>query len=325
MRALLSLSLLLLVPVAVQAEILELNDGTQLVGAYIGEAEGTLTFLPVTGKAKTVDRAEVARIDWTHKAPAKLQKRAQRARLKFVKKRRREVSKLLKAYGRAKDDAARDEIGVQLKGFSENALLKPLSDALSDTKQATREFAVKALVSLETSKAVGPLVKAALTTKHKALGQSAHGAALTLDKTLTRRFYESVAASQTKPRRRVLALGHLGAMGERASVPGLVRVLEHVNAEIRATLATAGGLKRVPVNLGTIGGAGVNVPIELPEVNLIEIQTSVSVPVLRAVEGAAVEALKRITKQDLGNKSQDWKGWWKKQPDAEPETRRDDR
>lgn len=318
MRALLTLSLLVFVPVAVQAEILELKDGTQLVGAYIGEADGKLSFLPATGKVQTVDRGEVVRIDWAHKVPEKLQKRAQRARLQFVKKRRREVSKLIKTYGRAKDDAARDAIGARIRAFSANALLKPLSDALSDTKQATRAYAVSTLASLETSKAVGPLVKAALTTKHKDLGEAAHLAALRVDKTLTRRFYESVAASQTKPRRRVLALGHLGAMGERASVPGLVRVLEHVNAEIRATLATAGGLRRVPVNLGTIGGAGVNVPIELPEVNLIEIQTSVSVPVLRAVEGAAVEALKRITRQDLGNKSQDWKGWWKKQPEGKP-------
>ncbi len=318
MRALLSVLLLFSLPAAAQAEILELKDGSTLVGAYIGEADGTLTFLPTTGKARSVDRAQVIRIDWTHKAPDKLQKRAQRARLQFVKKRRREVSKLLKKYGRAKDTAARDEISARLETFSANVRLKPLSDALSDTKPATRDYAVKALAALETDKAVAPLVRAALTTKHKDLGESAHRAALSVDKSLTRRFYESVAASRTKPRRRVLALGHLGAMGERASVPGLVRVLEHVNAEIRATLATAGGIRQVPVNLGTIGGAGVNVPIELPEMNLIEIQTSVSVPVLRAVEGAAIDALKRITHQNLGNKPADWKGWWKKQPDAEP-------
>ena len=105
-------------------------------------------------------------------------------------------------------------------------------------------------------------------------------------------------------------------MGDRNAVPGLVRVIEHVNAEIKATLATAGGLKSIPVNLGTIGGAAINVPIELPETSLTQVMTSTSIPVsvLRRVRSSAVDALQGITGQGFGDDIKAWDRWWQRQP-----------
>jgi hypothetical protein len=107
-------------------------------------------------------------------------------------------------------------------------------------------------------------------------------------------------------------------MGNRNAVPGLIVVLEHVSAEIRATLAKSDGLRRVPVNPGTIGGAGVNVPIELPEVNLVEVRTSALIPVksLRRIRAAAGNALRTITGHELGHDEKAWAAWWAKQPQA---------
>lgn len=297
------------------AEEFHLADGSKIQGATIGEANGRITILPTKGAQIELDRGDVLRIDRNHAISPKLRKKAKRARAKFAKKQRRRVQALLKKYGRA-DEAEREALDAKLDGYSAGALLDPLADALGDRRKATRMMAMRRLSAFETTEAVAPLVREALTSTERQFAEQTHKAAVGVDSTLARRFYETVAASQTKPARRLRALGYLAGMGDRNAVPGLVRVLEHVQAEIRATLATAGGLKRIPVNLGTSGPAGVNVPIELPEVNLVEVQTSMLVPVtaLRRIRGAARGALKSLTGEDLGDEPAAWKAWWAKQP-----------
>lgn len=305
--------LLLLSPAS--AEVFKLEDGTQLEGAYIGEADGKITIMPAKGALVVLDRAKVATIDWSHKLDAKLNKKIARVRANFSKKQARAIKKLLRSYKRADADE-RAALEKKLDGLSPELLLKPLTEMLAARDAETRSMAVRRLAALESTKAVGPLVRAALTAKGSAFSEEAHAAASRVDSTLARRFYEEVAASKTKPARRVRALGFLKGMGDRGAVPGLVRVLEHVNSEIKATLATAGGLRRIPVNLGTTGASGSNVPIELPEVSMTQIQTSVAVPVsvLRRIRGAAVEALNGVTGQDFGDDAGAWERWWQRQP-----------
>ena len=94
-------------------------------------------------------------------------------------------------------------------------------------------------------------------------------------------------------------------MGDQGAVPGLIFALEKVETEIRTALASAGGLRRVPVNLGTQGGAATNAPIELPEQNLIAVQTKVSVSSLRQVAGSVRKVLGGLT----GERHTDAKSW----------------
>ena len=58
----------------------------------------------------------------------------------------------------------------------------------------------------------------------------------------------------------------------------LYRESSITTVDIRATLFQSNGLQTVPVNLGTIGRAAINVPIELPAGRLTGVGTSVGVP-----------------------------------------------
>ena len=79
----------------------------------------------------------------------------------------------------------------------------------------------------------------------------------------------SVAFSIESP----IASGHSITMPSSIVMPrrgiaipvGLILVAAIRGFGYRATLATSNGVRQVPVNLGSIGGAATNVPIELPE------------------------------------------------------------
>jgi len=315
MRTLLApLACLLLTCGLARAEIYHTADGKQIEGALIGEQAGTLSIFTTEGETVTVARADLIRVDTSHQVDAMLRKRAARARKQLIQDQQREVKKLLKEHGRARTDAERDAIVKSLAGFNPGILVGPLGDALRDTKPSTRALAVGRLRGIGGERAVGELLRATLTTKHDDLQDSAHQAAIAADRDLSRRSYEAVAASQTKPGRRMRALANVAAMGDDAAVPGLVRVIEHVDAEIQATLATAGNLRRVPVSLGTTGGTALNVDIELPELELISVQTTAKVPVtvLREIRAAAVRGLRAVTEDDLGDDPEAWKKWWER-------------
>ena len=107
-------------------------------------------------------------------------------------------------------------------------------------------------------------------------------------------------------------------MGDIDATPGLILVLEKVEMEINATLATAGGMRRVPVNLGSRGGAAINAPIELPETTVISVKSKVTVHTLRELQGRAARTLKSLTGQDHGTDPKAWQRWWEKRPKQQP-------
>ncbi len=270
--------------------------------------------MPQKGSLIVIDRARVAEVDWSHKLGSKYDKKIARTRVAYEKKQAKALKKLLRRYKRADTDE-RAAIEAKLDSYGADMLLKPLTEMLSAVKRdkETRSMVVRRLAALKSKKAVGPLVRAALTSKSSAFSEEAHAAARSVDSTLTRRFYEQVAASRTKPVRRVRALGLIQGMGDQGAVPGLVLVLERVNAEIKATLATAGGMRRIPVNLGTISNAAIDVEIEMPEVTLHQVQTSTTIPVLRQIRSSAVKALNGITGESYGDDPEAWDRWWQRQ------------
>ena len=189
------------------------------------------------------------------------------------------------------------------------ALLEPLGDALDDDRAATRELAARLLgASRVQPAATDALLRAAMTSRRGQTRAEAHTAAFAANPQRTRAVYEAVAMARTKPDRRVAALGFLGRMGP-ASLPAIIGVLEYVNGDIRAVQAQAGELRRIPVNLGTTGGSAINVPIELPELTLVEVNTSYTVASIRPVQAQAVRALQALSGEDFGTDHDAWRSW----------------
>ncbi|MGE0707653.1 MAG: hypothetical protein AB7N76_08300 [Planctomycetota bacterium] len=307
------LSLLLAAPAL--AERYHLADGRVVEGEAIGEAEGTLEVLGVDGRTYELARADVARVESGAALPARWEARLERLRQKHLEKRWRAVDRVLARYGRAKPEE-RAAIAAELEAFAPAELVRPLGKALTATREPLRLLALERLPALRGVDAERPLVQTAVLAKEAELRRRAHEGACKLDATRVRTYYEQIAAMPTAPARRARAMDYLGVMGDIDAAPGLILVLEKVEMELKATLATAGGLRRVPVNLGTQGGAAINAPIELPETTMIGVQTKVSVTTLRELKARARGVLKSLSGEDRGDDPKAWRAWWEQRPRA---------
>lgn len=300
------------------AEQYVLADDAIVEGAPVLETTTTVQVMTKKGVVElhkdqvvTVHPSEVS---------SRLRERAEHQRAKVFKKTAKTAKKALREYGKA-DSARRVEIEALLRSMPPAAIVDPLGNGLDDPRQVTRAFAVRLLGDNQTRPAAtDELLKAAMTSKRQSIRELAHETAAATNPERTQTVYQAVAQSRTKPDRRVKALGFIEQMNRKDAVPGLIAVLEYVRTEIRTALATAGGLKRVPVDLGSQSAAGSRVPIELPEMQLVEVNTTISVPTLRAIQSRAGKALNGITGQDLGVEPEAWQDWWDnggKEPDPQ--------
>ncbi len=317
MREALVLALLVLAARPARADVVHLTDGDPVDGAVVGEDRDdqgapALVVLTRDGEVR-VARERVARVEPAD-VPPDLRRRADKAAARLLERQGREATKLLRRWARAAE-AERAEVEAALDALPAAALLAPLEDAAGEGAAELRPFALERLRTLGAA-AVDPLLRVAMTSRHQEAREGAHAAAVALDAERARVVYEQVAGMNTRPIRRVRAIQRIEALGRRDSVPALVAVLEWARLELRAQLARARELRRVPVDLGTVGGAGVQVPIELPEMQLVEVATTVNVPVLRVLSAAAAKALQGISGQQHGEDVEAWRAWWSAQPEA---------
>ncbi len=302
---------------AARADVVHVRDGEPVEGAVIGDDADeagalVLVVLTRTGEVR-LPRERVVRVE-PGEVAADLRRRAERAATRLLERHEREATRLLRRWPRA-DEAERVALEAALDALPAAALLAPLEDAAGEGHADLRPFALERLAAAG-APAVDPLLRVAMTSRHADARDDANVAALALDAERARVVYEQVAGMNTRPIRRLRAIQRLEGLGRRASVPALVAVLEWARLELRAQLARARELRRVPVDLGTVGGAGVQVPIELPELELVEVATTVNVPVLRVLGAAATRALQSISGQAHGDDVDAWRAWWKSQPEA---------
>jgi HEAT repeats len=316
--ALPALALALVLTSVGQADVVHLDDGSEVIGVTLGQENGRLHVYTDDGTVE-LELARVVEVDREHELDDDtVRRRGARAQRSFYQRREREARRILRGYGRTDDPAERAALVAQLDDFGAPELIEAASSYLDDRDEEVRELAIETLAGARTDEVrerVFPLLREVLTTKYDDVVEKGHHAALALDPDLTRRVYEAVAQSGTLPGRRINALRQLGRMGVRDSVPGLVLVIERVNQQIRASMATAGELRQVPLNLGNGSGAGTNVPVELPEMQFVEVGTnsSVSIAHLERVRAGAASVLSSVTGEDFGDDAALWRQWWERE------------
>ena len=308
MRRLIPLSALLLLCGVARADRWELADGETVSGAAIGSAAGRLLVLTPEGE-RSLEAGAVVRHQ-PEEVERDLQRKADKARAAWVARGEREARALLRRHARARDAAGREEAAAGLDQLGPLALLTPLAGALDETDEPTRQLALARLSALPHPEATDALLRAAMELKRPTQRAEAHQAAAGRDPLRAREVYEAVLASPTRPSRRAYALQHLDAMAQRSSIPGLIVAVEKIKMESRAALATGGSLRQVPVNLGSTGAAATQVPIELPEMQMIEVQSSNTVMVLRVLEDGAQRLLRKLSGVDKGDDPAAWRRWW---------------
>lgn len=306
-RLVLPLLLACLAPAA-RADRFELKDGSAVSGALIREEAGVLVVLTASGE-KELRAADVTAVV-AEEVPPALQKKAEKARLAWFQRQEKEVKALIRRHARARSAEDRAAAVGSLQAIAPEAQLGPLADAADESDAATRELALARLKELPIAGATDALLRIAMCSKRSDSRDGAHLAAVARDAERARTVYEAVLESPTKASRRFHALGHLAAMGRKESVPGLILALERINSEVRASLATAGQSRQSTVNLGSTGGAATQVPIELPQMQLIEVQASSSVTVLRQLQEETQRVLRGLSGVDKGKDPAAWRKWY---------------
>lgn len=318
------LSLLLAAPALAERYHLRVEDEgqetIQLVdAALVGELEGRklLRLIDVRGKTQEVEQSAIVKVEPGHPLPERIERKRLKLRQRLIAKQEKEVQKLLRRYKRTPKQE-RAEVLAELERWPPAARVGPYAEELDDAdSEVLVQLALKEMPKLKGVDAERPLVKTSVLSKHPKLRARAHYAACQLDKTRTRDYYGQIATLPTLPKRRVRAMEYLAGMGEVAA-PSLVFVLEKVEMEINATQVTAGGLRRVPVNLGTRGGAAIDAPIELPEASMLQVKTKVVMHTLREIQGRARAALKSISGEDHGTDGKAWRAWLDRRPQRAP-------
>ena len=300
--------------------VFHLRDGTELAGAYVTEEGDQVVVLLKGGQLQRVARDDILRVEWDREVNKILEARAQRERKRLHKKRQRRAGELVKKLGRATrkkptDEQAseRREILDELDRFTGPELAPALADAIVSKRAGQRDFAYQRLVRVGDRSAVVPLLRGALGSPDPQLRPRAHEAALAIDREASRKVYEYVVAASSHTPERLLALEYIQKIGDIQSVPRLIEILEYVDAQVRVQLVRTKRIKEVPVNLGTQGAAATEVPIELPEIELIGVAVGTKIPTKSLVltRDAVVNTLHQLSHENHGTDGDAWRRWWK--------------
>lgn len=292
-------------PTSVWAARFHLADGTVLEASYVGEADGQVTVLTAKGKTEVLDKPSILTVDWSHRLSDSREKQALRERTAFFERRRKEAKKLVLAFEKSKPDE-HSKYRSQLEGFQEHELLAALDRGLRSSRPFLRDYSFDRLESFQSKGMVVPLVNNALNNPDRDFAKQSQDLALKRFPEVTREVYEYVSYTGDVDRR-LLALDTIQQIGSQKSVPRLVQGLSYVHADIRAQVARSKGLREIPVRL-----SGSSVSIELPELEILEVMTTVQVPVrsLRLIQERTVATLRSITGEDFGDNAEAWSQWW---------------
>ena len=207
-------------------------------------------------------------------------------------------------FGQSSIKKQRVLIAQNLKDYSNVELTRPLGNALEDSYKATRMLALSSLKAMKKNKrAAAYLARAAVTAKKRKFRVKAHRAAFEVEKEHARKLYEAVAGARINPSYRVRALEYIVDLGSIDSVPGMILVTEIITSDIRVQFARSKGIKQVPVRIN-----GASLQIELPELDLVAVNTSISV--LRNLQSRSISVLKSLSGKDFGKNTKAWKNWW---------------
>lgn len=300
----------------VEAEVFHLQDGTTITGAHVVDIDDRVIVLLPNGKLEEIPRKELLLVETARNVDPELTAKARKEKKRLLKKRRKAAAKLLTRYGKTDDGdtgaSERREIELELDGYSGEELAPGLADGICSKRRRLRELSFRRLVAIGGGTALVPLARGALNAPDESLRKRSHDAVLAISEDAGRRVYEYVVAGSQNEGERLRSLAYVDSIGSLDSVPGLIRILEYVDATVRFQLVRDKGLKQVPVSLGSLGAAATQVPIDLPNTELIQVQVSTRVPTKSAkiVRQGVAATLTSITGEKHGEDVEAWKEWW---------------
>ena len=244
-----------------------------------------------------------------------LDKQVKAAKKKLAKGRKKLAKKTLAQLAKA-SAAARESIALEFRALPVDARLAALTPAIRGKKKKLREAALAEFKALRTPHAVIPLAVGSIAVSDPDFGRRARAAASEQHADFARQVYEYIAVKPgTKPAFRARTAQHLADIGDRRSVPAVLQATTYAGFDVRLTLLRSRGFRSVPVNLGSNQAAATQVDIELPQAELIQVNTSVKVPmeIQTALQDSLLGSLRTLSGQDFGRDLEAWASWWNKE------------
>lgn len=230
-----------------------------------------------------------------------------------AKKAVKEAREVVRTLGGGISEAKRADLEAKFDALDIRARIPALVEGLApDRRLNTTRFAISRIERLNMPVFAVHLANlASLPAAKKEARDVADTAARKVHADYTRRWYEKVILNDLGARR-TLALGRVADMAVPDSVPVLAKVLSTAGLEVRAQVAALGEIREVDVNLGSSGNAATQVPIQLPQISLISVETNVQVPaeVRSYWEETSLRGLRAIA-GDLGKEPEAYLAWWK--------------
>jgi len=290
------------------------RPATDLLLAALLALLALLALSTVPGPARADERAGAAK-DAASKDAASKERAA-------LKKARAEADSCIRQGGLASTDEKREEARLRFDALDVRARIPALLEALRPERHpGSQRFAAARLRALAIPEVVPHLVLLSTAPGAKREARDdAHAAATALHAQATRAWTERVVANDVG-KRRILAIGRLAEIRAAESVPLLVKVIASVGLEVHLQVAQLENLASVPVNLGSVGAAATQVPIQLPTISLIDVHVNAVVPaeIQVATRMEALRALKAIA-GDLGEETApylDFHAQWKAKMEAD--------
>jgi hypothetical protein len=228
-----------------------------------------------------------------------------------VRKARLEAADLIRKIGGTKDEAKRAAIVAELDRVDIRGRLPALIEGLKGGRAAGRRYCVDALAAMKIVQLVPHFVLVSTDDKDGEVRKAGYDAAIALERDYARRWYEHVAIHHVDGRR-ARALERIEAIGSPDSVPMLATLVQVVGLEVRTQVARLAGIETANVNLGAGSPAASSVPLQLPSIELIDVQVNLQLPVATQVgfRDAALRALRTIA-GDLGSEPERYLSWYR--------------
>ncbi|MEM7261492.1 MAG: hypothetical protein AAF488_05830 [Planctomycetota bacterium] len=288
------------------AEEFHLEDGSVVVAAYIGEANGEIHILDSSGE-RTLARSAVTRIRWTPVENDDLRRRAASKREKFHDRRVREIRKLVGKLAKA-STSQRESLEAEITRYAELERIPVFAKSVVSRHEHVREFTLTQLAAMDRIEAVAPLVLGAIGIRDAEFTDRAHLAALKVQPELTRLLYEYAGGIPMQAEARLQAFDRLGRMGDRDAGESLIVTYHALGLEAEIQHAKKIGARQRPLSLGNT-----QLTVELPVVSYFKTSTNLRYKPaeIERLRNGAIAALEKISGEPLGHDLAAWTDWWK--------------
>lgn len=211
-----------------------------------------------------------------------------------------------------RDEKKRESARAELATLPIGPRVQPMVDMLRDPCLPLRRYVVDTLASEMGAGAHAVYFKVSLTDRDAALRLASVKYLKDLGGAEAYVPHYCYYVQNDEGWARIWGANALGDLGDPRAIYTLIYTLYRVTMTVRAQNASLAGMTDFPITTGPAG----TVNVQLPQVDIASVNTTVSVPAgasVEMVQGALADALRKLSGQSFGTDVEAWANWWNKE------------